>query len=453
MNHERGARRMVGWLAFHLLVVLTPVAAAEVPEAYQAAWQAAAPQIEANIERCRKGDAVISVVGADGQPLKNASLSIRQQTHEYLFGCNLFVLGQLATPELNRKYEQAFTRLFNFATIPFYWRELEPADGKPRFAEGSEPMWRRPPPDQLVKWCKAHGITTKGHALMYVKTKFMPDWIDPKDPARLKTLAARHMAEIAQRYGNDIAVWDVVNEEIPRLTRPEQWHRVPDDYLAWCFEEAGRLFPKQARLLINDGTSQSHVTTDLYEGLIKGLQQRNVRVEGVGIQFHIYNREAMLSGKLYPPEQMTAVYERLGRFGLPLYMTEITVNSTGEDGPARQGEVVANLYRLWFSTPAMAGVTWWNLGDGTAFGNENKALGGLMDENMDPKPAYQALDRLINHDWKTNLSTKTGAQGQAQFRGFYGQYTVEVASGGQTRQFEINLAHKGPSQFKLTFKP
>jgi GH35 family endo-1,4-beta-xylanase len=434
-----------------LLTMETPAPAA-VPEAYQAAWKAAAPQIDANIERCRKGDATISVVGPDGLPLKDASLTIRQQTHEFLFGCNLFVLGQLATPELNRKYEEGFARLFNFATIPFYWRELEPQDGKLRFVEGSEPMWRRPPPDQLVKWCKAHGITAKGHALMYAKTKFMPDWIDPKDGAKLKTLGARHMGEIAQRYGNDFAVWDVVNEEIPRLAKPEQWHQVPDDYLAWCFEEAGRLFPKQAKLLINDGTSQSHVTTDLYETMIKGLLDRRVRVEGIGIQFHIYNRNAMLAGKLYPPDQMSAVYERLGRFGLPLYITEITVAGTGDEGPTLQGEVVANLYRLWFSTPAMAGITWWNLGDGTAFGTENKAMGGLMDEQMNPKPAYQALDRLINHDWRTNLSAKTDGQGKAQFRGFYGKYTVEVKSGSQVRQFEIDLSKDRQHQFNFSFK-
>jgi hypothetical protein len=38
---------------------------------------------------------------------------------------------------------------------------LEPQQGKPRFGEGSEPIWRRPPPDQLVNWCKAHNITPK----------------------------------------------------------------------------------------------------------------------------------------------------------------------------------------------------------------------------------------------------------------------------------------------------
>lgn len=451
----RGARGegMLGSLALLAAVGLSAVAsiaAAAAPENYQKMWAGVARQIDDGIERHRKADATIEIVDAVGRPVPGAALEIQQKTHEFLFGCNLFALGQLATPELNRKYEEAFAKINNFATLPFYWRELEPEDGKPRFAEGSKPIWRRPPPDQLVKWCKARGITAKGHALMYSKTMFMPDWIKPDDPERLRTLSIRHMEEIAARYGRDIAIWDVVNEELPRLAHPQQWHAVPDDYLAWCFQEAGRLFPKNAKLLINDGIDQSHVTTAEYEKLIQGILDRKLRVEGIGIQFHT-SRGAMFSGKVYSPLHMTAVYERLGRL-LPLYITEITVPGVGNDGPKEQAVIVANLYRLWFSTPAMAGVTWWNLADGTAYKNENKALGGLLDEQMNPKPAFEALDKLINHDWRTNLSVKTDAQGMARFRGFCGKYAIRVTANGQTRQYEASLSKGSPSQARLTWK-
>lgn len=444
------------WLLVGAVVAVASLAGsalAEAPDAYQRAWDDVAQQIDDNIERYRKRDATLEVVGPEGQPIRKASLEIRQKTQEFLFGCNLFVLDQLATPELNRKYEVAFAKLFNCATVPFYWGDFEPQEGKPRFVDEGPQVWRRPPTDRLVAWCKAHGITPKGHALMYVKTMFMPDWIDRNDPERLRSLGEKHMAEIARRYGSDIPIWDAVNEEIPRLDNPKEWHAVPDDYLAWCFQTAGRLFPKDVRLLINDGTTQAHITTAKYEGMIKGLLDRGVRVEGIGLQFHVYNRDAMLSGKMFPPRQLIAVYERLGRLGLPLYMTEITIPGAGKNGAELQAAVVANLYRLWFSTPAMAGVTWWNLGDGTAFGNENKALGGLLDENMDPKPAYQALDRLINHAWKTNLSAKTDAAGQVHFRGFHGKYAVQVTSDGRTEQFEIDLSQHGQERYTLRLKP
>ncbi|MCX6906947.1 MAG: endo-1,4-beta-xylanase, partial [Verrucomicrobia bacterium] len=399
----------------------------------------------------RKGDATIEVVGKDGKSLANATVEVRQQTHEFLFGCNLFVLDQLPTPELNAKYERAFTNLFNFATLPFYWRDLEPEQGKHRFAENSPRIWRRPPPGRLVKWCKANGITPKGHALMYAKNKFMPDWTARNDAETFRLQSAKHMAEIAARYKRDIPIWDAVNEEIPRLKHLSEWHAVQGDFLAWCFKEAGRLFPQQTRLLINDGTHEAHDTTSEYEAMVKGLLRQGVRVEGVGIQFHAYNRGAMLSGKLFPPEKLSAAYEQLGRLGLPLYMTEITIPGTGENGAELQAAVVANLYRLWFSTPAMAGVTWWNLGDDTAYENENKALGGLLDNEMNPKPAYEALDKLINHDWETRLTLKTDASGKASFRGFCGTYgyTAEVSGKKSAGVFRLQRGMKNP----VTIKP
>jgi GH35 family endo-1,4-beta-xylanase len=425
---------------------------AEVPEAYNKLWSDISGKIDQNIERYRKGDASIEVVSEDGKPVKDAALEIHQKTHAFLFGCNLFVLDQLETPELNSKYEKAFAGLFNFATIPFYWRDLEPEEGKPRFEENSPYIWRRPPPDRLVKWCKAHEITPKGHALMYVKNMFMPDWTIRDNGEKFRTQCRKHMADIAARYGRDIAVWDVVNEEIPRLANLKEWHVVPDDFLAWSFQEAGRLLPREAILMINDGTSQAHVTTAEYEGMIKGLLEKKVRVEGIGLQFHT-SFGAMFGGKSYSPDQMYAVYDRLGALGLPLYITEITVPGTGEDGPEKQAAIVSNLYRIWFSAQHMAGITWWNLGDGTAYKNENKALGCLLDKDMNPKPAYQILDKLINHDWRTNISVKTDNNGKARFRGFYGKYTIKITTGNQTKEFEIDLSKDNQTPYRLILKP
>ena len=88
----------------------------------------------------------------------------------------------------------------------------------------------------------------------------------------------------------------------------------------------------------------------------------------------------------------------------------------------------------------MAGVTWWNLGDGAAFQEENKALGGLLDKDMKPKPAYLALDRLINTEWKTALKLKSDAAGKVSFRGFLGKYSIRITGGPNTRDYAFNLS-------------
>lgn len=406
-------------------------------------------QIRDNIERYRKGDASVLVLDANGTALPGAVVDIHQETSDFLFGSNLFALGQLKTPALNRKYESAFTHLFNFATIPFYWRDLEPVKGHPRYTAQSAYIWRRPPPDVLVKWCQDNHITVKGHALMYAKNMFMPDWTRRDDPAVFLQQAEKHLSGLAERYGKSVAMWDVANEEMPRKRHPEEWHKVPADYLSWCFRKADSLFPEPVRLLYNDGTYQVHKDTREYIDIFKHLKQQGNRVDGMGIQFHAFNRKGMLEGKDLTPETLIRTYQALSSLDLPLYITEITIPGNGSRGPFLQAEIVKNLYRLWFSTPRMAGITWWNLADGLAFGQENDALGGLLDSMMNPKPAYRALDTLINQVWRTHVKRNTGSNGRAYFRGFYGQYVISVMVNGLTYRKNIHFSDSGPHTYTI----
>jgi len=87
----------------------------------------------------------------------------------------------------------------------------------------------------------------------------------------------------------------------------------------------------------------------------------------------------------------------------------------------------------------MAGITWWNLGHGTAVKDENEAQGGLLDANLNPKRAYRELDRLINQEWKTTVILTTDEAGKASFRGFHGKYSAKVTTGGITRIFPFEL--------------
>ena len=433
------------------IVAIIAVSAIAQESNYDQIWnEKVVKRIDSNIEQHRKGNATLELIDKNGKPITNAEVVIEQQTHEFLFGCNLFVLGQLKTPELNSKYEKAFTNLFNFATVPFYWGDLEPEQGNPRFEEGSKYIWRRPPPDRLLKWCEANNITPKGHALMYLKSKFMPDWTASDNPTELMKQVQKHMVEIADRYGDRFPVWDAINEEIPRMNRPEEWPKLPDDFFAWGFHEAGKLFPENVNLTYNDGTYQVHRNdTDKFIELVQSLINKGIRIDGMGIQFHMYNRPGMLKGEILPPNQLLEVYEKLEQLDLPIFITEITISGKGENGSMEQAKIVENLYRLWFSTPNMAGLTWWNLGDGLAFGKENSAMGGLCDQNLDPKPAYDVLDKLINHEWQTNQTLNTDIKGKIDFRGFYGKYKVLVKYKDKEYAQEINVSSSVKNNFKI----
>ncbi len=436
------------WIFVFVSIVMSSFSlpcSAELSEQYKALWNDLElnQTIENNIDAYRKGHLALKFVTEDGRPVTDAKIKAIQTGHEFLFGCNLFFLKGFDSDEMNKKYEEAFVNLFNFATMPFYWSDLEPEPGKIRFQKNSPPIFRRPPPDLLLEFGFKHNLTLKGHPLIW--HAWYPDWL-PNDQAQVERYAQKRFSEIAARYSQHIKIWDVVNES---LVRPMNV-TLPRDYVPWSFKQAEKVFPDDNVLMINEVTSVSHQynkSETKYYLQIKNLIAQNIRLNGIGFQFHIFSENGMknvAAGKDFTPKNMMQVYDLYREFDLPLYITEITIPSLGETGDEEQAEVVKNFYRLWFSTPNMAGITWWNLGDGTAVPNENKWLGGLMDKDLNPKNSYQVLDQLINHEWKTEYEGQTNDKGRAIFCGFYGSYSITVETSEGAQEFIINHS-KGKS--------
>ena len=82
-------------------------------------------KIKLGIESHRKGYFKICFTDGEGNPVRGARLKIRQKTHEFRFGANLFKLGCFASDEENALYEERFSNLFNMATLPFYWSDFD----------------------------------------------------------------------------------------------------------------------------------------------------------------------------------------------------------------------------------------------------------------------------------------------------------------------------------------
>jgi hypothetical protein len=110
---------------------------------------------------------------------------------------------------------------------------------------------------------------------------------------------------------------------------------------------------------------------------------------------------------------------------LPIHLSEITITAPGNDERGRkiQAVITQNLYRLWFSLERMMGITWWNVVDDCGAPGE-PSISGIFTRDMVAKPAYYALDNLINNEWKTNLTAKPDKNGQIKFRGFKGNYRI-----------------------------
>jgi len=89
------------------------------------------------------------------------------------------------------------------------------------------------------------------------------------------------------------------------------------------------------------------------------------------------------------------------------------------DGEARQADEVVAHYTTLLAHPSVAGVTWWGLPDGGWL----NAPSGLVRADGTPKPAFDALHRLVKRDWwlaPTRLATDD--DGRLAFTGFLGEY-------------------------------
>jgi endo-1,4-beta-xylanase len=385
------------------------------------------------IDKHRKADATLKFIGANGKPFRSGlSAKIEQKRHKFLFGCNIFKLGRCRSPEDNILYEKQFASLLNFATLPFYWWNYERRQGQPDDERTEE----------IVRWCKAHNITTKGHPLAWNYVD--PPWL-PDEPSLVMKLQLSRVGRCVRKFKDKIDIWDVVNEathydrdslkkQAPILTEAIRKMGV-GPYIRETFREARKANPN-ATLLINDYRTDPSYADKVISELVddSGWPLYDV----IGIQSHMH-------GRYWGAQKAWDACQRFAKFGKPLHFTETTVvsgpktaqgwKSTAE-GEKQQAEQVAEFYRVLFSHPAVEAITWWDFTDQNAW---QRAPAGLIRDDMSPKPAYNELEHLIKDQWWTQTQATIGMGGETRFRGFLGQYEVSAQLGNKTLTGKFSL--------------
>lgn len=410
------------------------------------------------IEDNRKGYARVAFVDKDENPVNDVNFKAVQKSHDFNFGCNMFLLDEFETEEKNAEYRRIFPKVFNYAVAPFYWDALEPSQGEPRYDKNSPKIYRRPVPDLVLEYCKKNGIRVKGHCIVY--DRFRPQWLADDIP-NIKRQIEAHFAELAQRYGDIIQDWDIINETLSwtcyNNNRVSKFFR-EDDYISFSFECAKRHMPLN-RKFINEANGiweNFHFSRSAYYLLLKSLIAEGIDFDAVGIQCHQFvqrSGEESYAADRYNPERVYDVLNTLGRFNKPLQISEITIDSYNGDSEDMdiQAELIENMYKVWFSHKNMDGIVYWNLVDGYTFNpaepgagdmssGENQFGGALLFQDLSPKPAFKTLDRLINREWHTEGVFSTGTdKNTARFKGFKGMYDIEVSNNGKTYTKELHL--------------
>jgi endo-1,4-beta-xylanase len=400
-------------------------------------------QIDERIARYRTAEAALTVTDAAGKPLANAAITVRQVRHKFLFGCNAYMLGRCRTAEENEAYRRRFAALLNYATLPFYWGAYEAREGQTRREEVAA----------AARWCRDHRVRAKGHPLSWHEV--VPRWLEGRKPEEVASLQFGRITREVTDFAGLIDTWDVVNEAV---VMPD--YRAPNAISRLCRQRGqvglitetfglARKANPRATLILNDFN-----TSPKYEDLIRQCLQAGVPIDVIGIQSHMHVG-------CWGAAKVWEVCERFARLGKPLHFTEATILSgalktdsdwqsqrpdwdTTPEGEKRQAEQAVEFYRVLFSHPAVEAITWWDFSDQGAW---QGAPAGLVRKDMTPKPAYEALLKLVAKDWWTGpVTLTTDAAGQVRFRGFLGDYAAE----GEAGQGTFSLPTAGDVAVTLT---
>lgn len=418
-------------------------------------------RVNCGIEQYRKGYADITVKDKDGNVIPNANVKVVQKSHEFKFGANLFMLDELETEEKNDLYKKYFADTFNMATLPFYWDATEPEKGKTRYDKDSEKLYRRPPVDLCIEFCEKHGIEPREHALAY--EHFFPKWLYTASVQEVKSALEKRYAEISQRYKDKIPTIEVTNEM--EWGKGQTAFYDESDFIEWCFKLAEKYFPAN-QLVINEWTglpwNDGCRATDKYYSYIESNILKGARIDAVGMQYHMFFKaedEYQNTRPYYNPENLYKHMDLYSNFGKPLQVTEVTVPAYSNDAEDEelQAQILEKLYSIWFSHPNVEQIIYWNLVDGYAAfaeqgdmtSGENYYYGGLIRFDMTPKPAYYAIKNLIEKKWHTEEEMVTNAGGKVSFKGFYGDYDVEITANGKTVNKTIRHLAKGSKEFTV----
>ena len=415
-------------------------------------------RIAHGIETNRKGYAFLTIVNEKGEAVPDAEVKITQKTHDFKYGANIFMLEEFPEKEQNEKYKKYFAETFNLATLPFYWSDLEPEQGKPRYAKDSPKIYRRPAPDLCLEFCEANGIEPKAHCLNYVY--YMPQWARGSVQWEKRCLEKR-FRELAERYAARIPMWEVTNETFCRWT--ESIYMQPD-LVEWSFATAEQYFPAN-KLVINEASMWDdrwfHWNRSPYYMQIERAMMKGARIDSIGMQYHMMfykDEELQKTAVPYDPERICSLLDVYATLNRPFQITELTIPSYSNDPEDEeiQAQIIRNIYSLWFSHPAMEGIIYWNLIDGFAAfckagdmtAGENRFYGGLLRYDFTPKPAFQTIRDLFGKEWRTNLCLHTDT-GALSFKGFYGLYDLEITAGGKLVRKTIHLGKELHNRFNI----
>lgn len=414
---------------------------------------------QARIEAYRKGDFLLSLCLPEGKAVpEGTTFELKQTDHAFLFGGSLAADWSVPAQPWYPAFKSAFARLFNYATVNFYWGSHEKVRG----------VWdyqSAPLSNEIFQWAQEQGMVIKGHPLVWHQV--IPDWIadSERDVRAIDRDIRDHVQRLIKGYP-EVDQWDLYNEVPGIIWKDEalgmrRWQAFMGHEISKNEFVSGPGFVSEALLEIARSVRSdcvyifNHYQHDdpFYHRQIEYCLEKGIAFEAIGIQTHMHSLTQSFS-----ESDLWEMLEFYSQYNKPIYLSEVSILSCGRFEDWRgldvqekawqkaidaglpiptlestdqlegyQAELTRDFYTLAFSHPKVESITWWTITDLDPW---RGMPSGLLNAKGEPKPVFAVLDALINEEWNTHINGRLNQSNQLSFNGFYGTYSITLSIDG-----------------------
>ncbi len=324
-----------------------------------------------------------------------------------------FLLGTARgsnTGEAGQLDDEMIARHFDIVTLG--------NDMKPDYLESKQGRFTFSKADSMVDTQLANGLKVHGH--VFVWHQQTPSWLNV-GLSREEALAnlKDYITSVGEHFKGKCYSWDVVNEAISDISDSSTvsgilgdtpWHKaIGDDFIEQAFRFAAEADP-DADLYYNDFNLDDAVKADAVCTLVKDLQSKGVKIDGVGMQGH-YSVNTSIKA-------VENSIKKFAELGVKISISELDVSCMQAGDVPTQAEYVkqaqkyAELFQLYKKySDVIDRVTLWGFDDATSWRAESYPC--VFDGDFQPKEAYYALldpDKYLEeHPLTSNVVKRLGS--------------------------------------------
>ena len=302
------------------------------------------------------------------------------------------------------RYKDLLAGQFDYAVVPMNWKALQPQEG----------LFETEATDEWVEYLGRRRVPVIAGPMVCWEEDSVPEWLFvwENDFDTLRELAYEYVHRVVHRYRRGVSMWNVAAGLHKRNSFGLSFEQVI---------ELTRLLVAQVKTIIPNARTLVTITHAFGEEgpgrhpqavppimYAEMAAQAGINFEAFGLELEMgvpapgrFNRDLF---------QLSSLLDRFSTLGRPVFITGIGApgrNTPDPDDPNRidpaaagrwkrpwdpkvQAEWVDAVYHLCMSKPYVESIAWSNLADI----NPTVPGGGLFDDTLQPKPAFQKVQEL-----------------------------------------------------------